>query len=157
MDRGRAREAARGALAGAGAALAWAGAEPISRALLRTPYSDVRLLGGMVVRRGAGWRLAGLGLHVANGALFGAVFAALGGRGWRHGVVAAQIENAVLWPGMALADLLHPDVRSGEWPRLLTDGRVAAHEVLMHGVFGAVLGALLEQSGPLPEQDDGSG
>lgn len=151
MDRATAREAARGALAGAAAALAWAGAEPISTRLLRTPYSDVRLLGRVAVRRGAGWRMAGLALHTANGALFGAFFAALGGRGWRHGVLAAQAENAVLWPGMAVLDLIHPDVRSGAWPRLLTSPRVAAHEVMMHGLFGAVLGVLLERPGSPPE------
>ena len=146
-----ARAARRGALAGAAAALAWAGAEPVAGRLLRSPYSDVRLLGRMVVRRGPGWRAAGVALHTLNGALFGALFAGLGGRGWRQGLLAAQAESAVLFPGMGLLDLLHPDVRSGAWPRMVTSPRVLAHEVAMHGLFGAVLGALVERPDTPPE------
>jgi len=48
-----------------------------------------------------------------------------------------------LWPGMAIADRIHPDVRSGVWPRLLTDPGTIAQEVGGHLVFGIVLGALL--------------
>ena len=152
IERAVTRDATRGAIAGAVAALAWAGAEPISSRLLGIgSYSDVRLLGRMVVRKGAGWRLVGLGLHTLNGAIFGGVFAALGGRGWRHGLVAAEAESAALWPGMALMDLLHPDVRSGNWPRTVTSPRVFAHETLMHGLFGTVLGALTERPAAPPE------
>ena len=88
-----ARVVSRGALAGAAAALAWAGAEPIASRLLKSPYSDVRLLGRMVVRRGAGWRIAGLTMHVANGALFGAAFAPLVALGLsaRFGLVAVTV------------------------------------------------------------------
>ena len=60
-----------------------------------------------------------------------------------RGALAAQVESAVLWPGMAVIDRVHPDVRSGEWPRLLTSGRVFAQEVAMHALFGAILGAFV--------------
>jgi hypothetical protein len=40
-------------------------------------------------------------------------------------------------------DRVHPDRRSGHWPRLLTDRRVLAQETLMHALFGLVLGLLL--------------
>jgi hypothetical protein len=135
----------RGALAGAVAAAAWAAAEPAAAGLLRTPagYSDVRLLGALATRDGAGWRAAGLALHLVNGAVFGSLFAAAGGRGWKRGVAVAQAENLVLWPGMALVDHLHPDRRSGAWPPLFTNGRVLAYEAAVHGLFGAVLGSLV--------------
>ena len=124
------------------AAGAWAAAEPLARRVFRTPYSDVRLLGA-VVTRGPLWRPVGLVAHLANGALFGALFERAGGRGAAQGIVAAQIENLALWPGMALVDRFHPDRRSGAWPPLLLNGRVLAQEATTHALFGAILGALL--------------
>ena len=84
-------------------------------------------------------------LHLANGAAAGVAFSRLGLHGWKAGVVAAQIENAVLWPGMMVVDRLHPDRQSGTWPPLLRNGRVFAQEVTVHALFGAVLGALAPQ------------
>ena len=139
----------RGALAGIGAAAAWAAAEPALQRVFRTPYSDVRLLGA-VVTRGPLWRPAGLLLHLGNGAVFGALFERAGGRGWRQGVLAAQVESLGLWPGMAVVDRLHPDRRSGAWPPLFLNGRVFAYEVATHALFGAVLGALLSDDRERP-------
>jgi len=134
----------RGALAGVAAAAVWAAAEPAAGGLFRTPegYSDVRLLGALATRGSRRWRQAGLGAHLVNGAVFGAVFAARGGRGWKQGLAAAQVENLALWPGMAVLDRVHPDRRSGAWPPLLTNGRVFAYEAAVHALFGVVLGAL---------------
>jgi hypothetical protein len=106
-----------------------------------TEYSDVRLL-GRVATRGRAWPVAGLAVHLANGAVFGAAFEKAGLGGVRAGVAAAQIENAALWPAMAVVDRIHPDRRDGTWPPLLTNKRVAAYEVAAHALFGAVLGAL---------------
>jgi hypothetical protein len=131
----------RSAVAGAAAAGAWAAAEPLIARALRTPYSDVRLL-GRTLTRGRLWPVAGLAVHVGNGAAFGATFAALGRGGVRDGVVAAQLENAALWPAMAVMERIHPDVRSGRWPRLFLNPRVAGHAFLTHMLFGLVLGAL---------------
>jgi hypothetical protein len=132
----------RGALAGAVAAAVWAACEPLAGRAFGTRYSDLRLLGAAVCP-GPRWRAAGLALHLANGALFGAAFARLGWRGWRRGVAAAEVEGLLAWPAMALADRRHPDRRDGTWPRLLTDRRVFAQEAALHAVFGAVLGLLL--------------
>ncbi|HEY3071140.1 MAG TPA: hypothetical protein VGJ34_12590 [Gaiellaceae bacterium] len=129
----------RGALAGAVAAAVWAAAEPSLGRRFRTPYSDVRLLGGLTGRG----PLASLGMHVGNGALFGAVFERLGGRGVIRGVLAAEAENLALWPLMAVVDRVHPDRRSGTWSPLLSNGRVFAYEATAHALFGAVLGLLL--------------
>jgi hypothetical protein len=138
----------RGALAGMAAAAAWAAAEPLVHRLVRPPagYSDLRLLGA-VVTRGPAWRPVGLALHVWNGAVFGAVFERVGGRGVEQGILAAQTENLLLWPGMALVDRVHPDRRSGAWPRLLRNRRVFAYEAAVHAIFGAVLGAFLPRRG----------
>jgi hypothetical protein len=133
----------RGALAGAAAAAAWGAAEPIAGRIFQVPYSDVRLLGA-VATRGPHWKAVGWALHLVNGAVFGAVFTRLGGRGVVRGLAAAELENVVLWgPGMAVADRFHPDRRSGAWPPLLRNGRVFAYEVAMHAVFGIVLGVLV--------------
>ena len=131
----------RAALAGVTAAGAWAAAEPGLRRLFRTPYTDVRLLGAPLSRRH--WRLAGTAVHLANGAAAGIAFRRLGLRGWKAGVVAAQLEGAALWSGMAAVDRFHPDRRSGAWPPLLRNPRVFGQEVVVHAIFGGVLGALL--------------
>ena len=55
----------------------------------------------------------------------------------------AAAESVATWPGMALLDRIHPDRRSGRWPRpLLTDPKVMAQEAAMHALFGVVLGLL---------------
>jgi len=128
------------------AAGVWAAAEPlVGRALAVPWYSDVRLV-GRTLTKGPLWRPLGIAVHLANGAAFGTAFAALGGRGWRQGVLAAEAESALLWPGMAVIDRIHRDRRSGEWPPLLGNGRVFAYEVVVHAIFGAVLGALLSET-----------
>jgi hypothetical protein len=133
----------RGSLAGAAAAAVWAAAEPAVSRLVGAPwYSDIRLLGRLLTTRRA-WPVTGVASHLVNGAVFGATFERLGGRGWKQGVVAAEVENVGLWAGMAVIDRIHPDRRSGAWPRLLTNRRVVTHEVVMHAIFGAVLGLLL--------------
>ncbi|MEX0816399.1 MAG: hypothetical protein WD027_03055 [Gaiellales bacterium] len=132
----------RGALAGAFAALVWGAAEPLLQRAAGTPYSDIRLL-GRTLTDGPHWRAAGLAMHAANGAAFGWVFARLGGRGWKQGIAAAELETIALWPGMAVVDRLHPDRRDGTWPPIVTDGRAFALTAAGHAVFGALLGALL--------------
>jgi hypothetical protein len=117
-------------------------AAPPARRLFGTRYGDVRLLGRFVTRGPLAAPL-GLGVHLVNGAVFGAAFERLGGRGALRGVAVAQVENAVLWPGMAIVDRVHPDRKSGALPPLLTNGRVFAQEVVLHALFGAVLGVLL--------------
>ena len=134
----------RAAAAGVVGTAVWAAAEPLVRRVMRTPYSDVRLLGAPVSRRH--WRVAGTALHLANGAVAGVAFHRLGLRGWRAGVLAAEVENALLWPGMAVVDRLHPDRRSGAWPPLLRNRRVFAQEAVVHALFGAVLGALVRRA-----------
>jgi hypothetical protein len=56
--------------------------------------------------------------------------------------MAAELENVLLWPAMAVVDHVHPYVRDGTWPRLLHNGRAFGAAAVGHGFFGAVLGAL---------------
>lgn len=119
----------------------WAAAEPALRRVCGTPYTDVRLIGAPLSKRH--WRLVGTAIHLANGAAGGVLFSRLGLRGWKAGVVAAELESAALWPGMAVVDRYHPDRRSGAWPPLIRNRRVFAQEAVAHAIFGAVLGALV--------------
>lgn len=135
----------RGAAAGAAAAVAWSASEPVLRRLTGTTYSNARLLGRFATR-GRAWPIAGLALHVANGAAFGVAFERLGLQGVKAGIVAAEVENTLAWPAMAIVDRIHPDRRDGAWPPLVRSPRVAAQEVVGHAIFGAVLGALVGRS-----------
>jgi len=130
---------ARGARAGAAAAVVWIAVEPLAQRVCGTPYADTRLLGRVVSRRF--WWPAGAALHIANGAVFGLAFAAVGGRGWKAGVLAAQVENLALWPAMAAVDRFHPDRRDEAWPPLFRSRRVFVQAAATHALFGAVLGA----------------
>jgi hypothetical protein len=128
------------------AAAAWAASEPLLQRVFRTSYSDVRLL-GRAVTRGRAWPAAGIAMHLLNGAAFGVAWERLGGRGWKSGVVAAQVENLVFWaPGMAVVDRYHPERRTGALPSLLRNKRVFGYEVATHALFGAVLGLLTADS-----------
>jgi hypothetical protein len=134
----------RGAAAGAIAAAAWAAGEPVLGRLVRTPYSDVRLLGRLVTRNRA-WPMAGAALHLANGAAFGTAFELAGLRGVKAGITAAQAENLAFWPAFAVLDRVHPDRRDGSWPPLLGNRRIALYEVIVHALFGSILGALVRR------------
>jgi hypothetical protein len=128
-------------LAGALAAAVWAAAEPSLGRVFRTSYSDVKLLAGLTRVSPPAAHV----LHLVNGAVCGAAFERLGWRGPLRGALAAQAENLLLWPGMAVVQRAHPACRSGEWPPLLTNARVFAYEATVHALFGAVLGLLLAQ------------
>jgi hypothetical protein len=134
----------RGAAAGAIAAAAWAAGEPVLGRLVRTPYSDVRLLGRLVTQNRA-WPIAGAALHLVNGAAFGTAFELAGLRGVKAGITAAQAENLAFWPAFAVLDRVHPDRRDGSWPPLLRNRRIALYEVIVHALFGSILGALVRR------------
>jgi hypothetical protein len=130
-----------GALAGALAAAVWAAQQPLDKRAFRSRYDDVELLGKLITR-GRWWPLAGLALHLANGAAFGAGYALVRPRlptaGWASGLVVAQVEHAGLWPLGRLTDRHHPARR--ELPRLTADRRAFAQATWRHALFGIVLG-----------------
>jgi len=150
LDRAR---TARGALAGAVAAGAWAAQQPLDKRVFASPYDDVELL-GKAVTRGPAWYPAGLALHLANGALFGAVYANISRLApipaWSRGPLGALAQNSAFWPLGRLSDRLHP--ARGELPQLTGSGRAFGQAVWRHLLFGVVLGELERRLNP-PEQD----
>ena len=142
----------RGALAGATAAAVWAVQQPLDRRVFGVPYDDTEVLGRLVVRSG-GWQAAGIGLHLANGALFGAVYAnvapSLPVPAALRGPLAGLAEHLATWPGVAVVDRVHP-ARS-DLPQLWGSGRAFAQGAWRHALFGFVLGELERRLNP-PEE-----
>jgi hypothetical protein len=134
---------ARGALAGAVAATVWAVQQPLDKRLFRVDYDDRDVL-GLAVTRGRGARPLGMALHVGNGALFGAVYAALAPRvplpSWTRGPAAGLLEHAATWPLTAVLPRLHP--AGDRLPRLWGSGPALAQATWRHLLFGTVLGEL---------------
>jgi hypothetical protein len=132
-----------GALAGAAAAAAWAAQQPLDKRVFGSRYDDVELLGKLVTR-GPGWPAAGLGLHMANGAMFGAVYALarplVPGPPVVAGVGAAMAEHFGFWPLGVLVDRHHP--ARGDLERLYGNRRAFAQSAWRHLLFGIVLSEL---------------
>jgi hypothetical protein len=133
---------ARGALAGGVAAAVWAAQQPLDKRLFGVDYDDAELLGRFAAPGPAGYA-AGVALHLANGALFGAAYAnlapALPGPRWLHGPLAGIAEHLATWPATALA------ARVPAWEGLpvLWGSRAAfAQATWRHLLFGAILGEL---------------
>ena len=137
------RRSLNGALAGAIAATVWAAGQPLDKRLLAYRYDDVELLGKLVTR-GRAWPLAGLALHAANGAVFGAVYVQLKpflpGPPLARAMLAGMAENLALFPLGRLVDQYHP--ARDELPALRGSGRALAQATWRHLLFSAVLGEL---------------
>jgi hypothetical protein len=146
VDRAR---TARGALAGAVAAGVWAAQQPLDQRVFDSAYVDVELL-GKAVTRGPGWYPVGLALHMANGALFGAVYANVARLApvpaTTRGPLAALAQNAAFWPLGRLSDRLHPARR--DLPALHGNGRALAQSTWRHLLFGVVLGEVERRLNP---------
>ena len=123
-----------GALAGTLAAAVWAAQQPLDKRLFGSDYDDVELLGKLLPLEGSNRTAAGLGLHLANGAAFGAVYALLRplipGPAQTAGPVAGLTEHLATWPLIGLVD------RS-----LASNRRVFLQSAWRHLLFGVVLGA----------------
>src|SRR5437764_1045881 len=132
------RRTIRAAAAGAAAAGLWAATEPALRCACRTQYGDLRLVGGLLAPRSA-WRRASARTS-STGRCSASRSTGLADAGSCAGSPPAELENAVLWPALALVDRRHPDVLDGTWQPLLRDRRVLAEEVAGHALFGASLG-----------------
>jgi hypothetical protein len=135
----------RAAAAGAAAAAVWALQEPLDSRVARCDYSDVALL-GKAVTRGRGWPVAGLAVHVANGALFGLAYArardALPVEPRRLALAMALAEHVALFPLVGLVDRFHPARGEPGIPRLARSPRAFALATWRHALFGIVLGRL---------------
>jgi hypothetical protein len=125
----------RGAAAGAAAAAVWAAQEPLDMRVFGVPYSDPELLAKPI----GGSRAAGIPIHLANGAVLGALYSLvaprLGGPGWLNGAAAGMTEHLATWPVTRFL----PGVQ------LYGNHRAFAQAVWRHLLFGAILGLLEER------------
>ena len=144
----------RGAVSGAVAAAVWALQQPLDKALFSSHYDDVELL-GKAITRDAGWLPIGLGIHMADGALFGAVYAnvapAMPVAPALRGPAAALAEHVALWPLVALTDRLHP--ARTELPKLRGNRVAFLQAAWRHLLFGFVLGELERRINAEPEPE----
>ena len=125
------KRALNGALAGTVAAATWAAQQSADKRAFESGYDDVELL-GKAVTRGDGWPAAGLAIHLANGAAFGATYSAL--RPFLPGplvgraVTMALIEHVALWPLVRWSTSSTPRARNSPADRQrarLRPGRLA--------------------------------
>jgi hypothetical protein len=146
------RRTLNGGLAGALAAAIWAVQQPVDKRIFGSDYDDVELLGKLVTR-GSGWPAAGLGLHLANGAAFGAGYSLarpfIPGPSVAAGAFAALAEHLASWPLGGLVDRHHP-ARSDLEP-MAGNGRAMAQATWRHLLFGIVLGELERRLNPHDE------
>ena len=161
------RRSLNGALAGGVAAAIWAAQQPLDKRAFACGYDDVELL-GKAVTRGPAWEAIGVALHVQNGMVFGAGYAAvrplLPGPPLAWGLVAALAEHVVLWPLGRLVDRYHP--ARGDLTPLTGNRRAFAQAAWRHALFGLVLGAVEarlndrsadEPPPPVPAESNGHG
>lgn len=136
-----ARRSFNGALAGGLAAAAWAAQQPGDKRVFGVDHDDVELLGKAVVK-GDGWPAPGVALHLANGAVFGAIYAQLRpfipGPAPLRGLAAASAEHLGSWALVGLVDRLHP--RRKELLTLKGNAPAFWQAWWRHAVFGLVLG-----------------
>jgi hypothetical protein len=122
----------RGAAAGAVAAGVWAAQESLDMRVFGVPYSDPELLAKPI----GGSRAAGVPIHLANGAAFGAAYALVAprvpGPAALKGAAAGLTEHVATWP----MTRLFPGVK------LWGNHRAFAQGVWRHLLFGVILGAL---------------
>ena len=141
-----------GALAGAVAAGVWAAQQPLDKRLFGCDYDDVEMLGKLATRSD-GWPAAGLALHVANGAAFGAGYSLLRpfipGPPLAAAVTASMVEHLALWPLGGVVDRHHP--ASSDFHDLKGNARAFAQATWRHLIFGLVLGELERRFNPVDE------
>jgi hypothetical protein len=132
-----------GALAGALAAGVWAIQQPIDKRVFGSDYDDVELLGKLMTN-GPEWPAVGTLIHLANGAIFGAVYASLRPLSPAPppvtGLGAGMAEHVGLWPLARFVDAYHP-ARS-ELVEIGGNRRAFAQATWRHALFGVVLGVL---------------
>jgi len=133
----------RGAVCGTVAAALWGLQQPLDKLAFGCSYDDVELL-GKAVTRGDHWYPVGLGLHLGNGAAFGALYANLAPSmpiaPAARGPVAALAEHLALWSLGEITDRFHP--ARDQLPKLSRNRAAFLQATWRHLLFGLVLGEL---------------
>jgi hypothetical protein len=135
-------------LAGAAAGVAYAVAMELDLRLLGQRTDDFLLLGRPFSADIGRARLFGSGIHLANAAVLGVVYAALArdhlpGSPALRGALFGNTENTLLYP-IAAFDRFHPAVREGRLDRYWSI-RAYLQSVWRHTVYGAVLGSVYDR------------
>ncbi len=142
----------RGAVCGLAAATVWGLQQPLDKRAFSSRYDDVELL-GKTVTRANGWYPIGLTMHLANGALFGALYSNLAPLipvpAILRGPLAGLTEHLAGWPLVALTDRLHP--AREELPELSGNRSAFLQATWRHLLFGLVLGELERRINTEPE------
>jgi hypothetical protein len=142
----------RGALCGAFAAAVWAFIQPLDKLAFKSSYDDIELL-GRALTSGERWYPAGLAFHLANGAVFGAVYAnvapALPLPPIARGPVVALGEHLAFWPLASFSDRLHP--ARDRLPTLAGNRRAFGQSAWRHLLYGFLLGELERRLNAAPE------
>ncbi|MFN8525088.1 MAG: hypothetical protein U0821_18485 [Chloroflexota bacterium] len=148
----------RAALAGIAGALAYLAAQEVDRRIANPRSDDLALLAGWLSPRPRVYRPIGLAAHLMAGATFGLGFhrvvaPRLPGPLWLRGMLAAQAENALLWPLVWGVDRWHPAVMRGTLAPL-NRGVYFRQSVWRHAALGLVLGLLCprDPTQPAPAQ-----
>jgi hypothetical protein len=139
----------RSALVGGIAGTAYLAEMALDMRVASNRYDDLVLWGGFVTPHRFRQRILGAGIHyvlsIALAATYGTLAPILPAwPGWMRGMAFVQVENALLYPGVPVLDAVHPEVRSGRFPSLLT-WRYFWVEIARHVAFGITLGALLPE------------
>jgi hypothetical protein len=143
----------RGALAGAAAAGVWVAQQPLDKRAFGVRNDDAELIGTAIVRGRAAIPVGTL-VHLANGALFGAVYAnvapALPVPSWARGPLAGLAEQLATWPLTGVVERVHP-ARDRIAP--ISASRAAFWQATWRRLlFGLVLGELERRlNAPEPE------
>jgi hypothetical protein len=120
----------------------------LDRRVVSNRYDDLILWGGFLTRQPVRQRLIGAGIHYSLSVALVAAYSTISPLlpkwpGWVRGLLFVQVENALLYPGVPVLDAIHPEVRSGRMPSLLT-WRYFWVEIARHIAFGVTMGALLD-------------
>ena len=155
-----------GAIAGGVAAAVWAAQQPVDKRVFASRMDDIELL-GKLVSTGDSWPLAGVALHVQNGAAFGAAYAQvrrfIPGPPALVGVGLVMAEHLSSWALIGLVDKLHP--RRRELVTLKGNRRAFWQATWRHAVFGLLLAELerrlnadaADEPSPVPVSSNGHG
>lgn len=136
----------RAAIAGTLASVVYACEMYLDIAVTGSRFDDVQLIESAIRKQASRVPVAGMAIHLLNGAALGEVYAVvaerlLPGPGWVKGLVFGELFLLAAWPMVPLVDRYHPLIKEGKMPRL-TQRITFAQNVARHTAFGLALGLL---------------
>jgi hypothetical protein len=141
----------RGALAGAAAGAVWIAQQPLDKRVFGVDYDDALLLGRLARLDGPAAAIGGFAMHVANGAVLGALYANVAPslplpRALR-GPAVVMVEHLASWTLTPVIDRLDLG-----FPKLWGNNAAFAQATYRHLLFGVLMGELERRLNP-PEAE----